>query len=375
LNESKFSKIPQLLDELSFVREIKPSGLVFHEDKVSLYVYLDHRRCNEIDGYIGLVPVNEETGKISLAGEANIRLQNALKNGETLEVRWRAPVAKSQNLKIGALFPYIFGLPLGVDGNFYLDKKDSTYLNMNYKLGIMFSFQGHNFLKAYYQYATSNILLNNVYTNYLNEQNADSKTSFYGIDFTYRKLDFLFNPRRGFAFDFNLNIGVRSLVKNNNMPEYFYDTLKMKQIRYGFSGKIEGYIPIKRFFVIYTALSGATQFGGENLNNELYKIGGARSLRGFDEESIIAASYAILTTEFRFVFSRYSYVSVFFNGAWYEKNLKYSYVKDFPYGFGIGLTFDTKIGIFGISYALGSQFGALPSFKSGKVHLGMNFLF
>jgi hypothetical protein len=43
---------------------------------------------------------------------------------------------------------------------------------------------------------------------------------------------------------------------------------------------------------------------------------------------------------------------------------------DFPFGFGAGAAFETKIGIFGLSYAMGRQLDNAISFKSGKIHFG-----
>ncbi len=58
----------------------------------------------------------------------------------------------------------------------------------------------------------------------------------------------------------------------------------------------------------------------ENLfTNELFRIGGLKTLRGFDEESLTASAYSIFTLEFRYLFDINSYFHVFFDGAYYER--------------------------------------------------------
>jgi len=94
-------------------------------------------------------------------------------------------------------------------------------------------------------------------------------------------------------------------------------------------------------------------------------------LRGFDEESIYASSFSILTLEYRFILEQNSYLYVFGDGAWYENNEVSRYIQDTPFGFGAGISFETKAGIFSINYALGKQFSNPIELRSGKIHFGI----
>ena len=112
-------------------------------------------------------------------------------------------------------------------------------------------------------------------------------------------------------------------------------------------------------------------FGKNHYMNELYRIGGMNSLQGFNEQALYCSSYAIALTELRFLFARRSYINAFFNAAWYERNIPNNYFRDLPFGFGLGLSFDTKAGMFYLSYALGHQHNSPISFKTGKIHFGV----
>jgi hypothetical protein len=46
-------------------------------------------------------------------------------------------------------------------------------------------------------------------------------------------------------------------------------------------------------------------------------------------------------------------------------------VRDTPFGFGAGISFETKAGIFSINYALGKQFNNPIELRSGKIHFGI----
>ena len=90
----------------------------------------------------------------------------------------------------------------------------------------------------------------------------------------------------------------------------------------------------------------------------------------FDEEAILATFFNVITLEFRYLLSQNSYFNVFFDGAYAERRLERSYENDFPFGFGAGLAFETKAGLFGVSYALGRQQKNPIDFKSAKIHFG-----
>ena len=68
----------------------------------------------------------------------------------------------------------------------------------------------------------------------------------------------------------------------------------------------------------------------------------------------------------------YSYFSVFWNGAFYEKKGVQSYTRDTPWGLGLGFAFNTPAGIFSINYAMGKQFNNPFDLKGAKVHFGIS---
>jgi hemolysin activation/secretion protein len=103
--------------------------------------------------------------------------------------------------------------------------------------------------------------------------------------------------------------------------------------------------------------------------NELYRFGGQNSLRGFNEDELFASARSVITLEYRFLLDRNSNVFVFYDQA-YSENSAIKYSKDQPFGFGTGLSFGTNLGIFSVSYALGSQMQNPILLKNGKIHFG-----
>ena len=367
--ESVIADIPSKLAELPYVTEISPSSIEFVNNKCYLYLYLAKRKCSQFDGYLGLVPVDERTGKVSLNGELNLDLRNLFKIGERIALQWRSTERYSQNLTVLLNFPYLFRTPFGVNGQFDLDKKDTSYLTMNYEIGLQYSFMGNSYARAYFNYTSSRIL---TASSLLPDAGLiDYGKSMYGIEFNIRKLDYLYNPRKGVSFCVNGAVGRRKIIKNAKADESFYEGMEMRTSNYRLAADLMGFVPLHKRFVLVLGLNGGTMFGNKLYLNELFRIGGMNSLQGFDEKALYCSSYAIALAELRFLFARRSYINAFFNAAWYERNIPNNYFRDLPFGFGLGLSFDTKAGMFYLSYALGHQHNSPVSFKTGKIHFGV----
>ena len=371
-NEKIIKQIPARMSELPFVSEVHPSGIEFVDDKAFLYLFLNKVKANQFDGYIGLVPVNEETGKLSITGELNLHLRNVFSLGESVGIHWNAPARYSQYLNIYANFPYLLWTPFGVDASFLLDKKDTSYLNMNYIVGLQYSFLGNNYIKTYFDFTSSNVLNPELLVISDNPSSLiDYKKQMYGIELMIRRLDYLYNPRKGFSLLLNGAGGKMNVVKNSKADAELYDDIELSTIRYRVQGDVKGYIPVLKRWAIVLGARGGALFGKQNVGNELFKFGGLRTLQGFDENTLEATSYLTGSGEVRFLFSKRSYINAFFNGGWYERNIPKRYVSDTPFGFGLGIAFDTKAGIFNLSYALGKQHDNPITFKTGKIHFGM----
>ena len=115
------------------------------------------------------------------------------------------------------------------------------------------------------------------------------------------------------------------------------------------------------------------------LANEQFRLGGNRLLRGFDEESISATNFGILTAEYRFLLSTNSYLYGFFDGGRVDSQSLNSQpdsdtVQTYQ-GFGAGIAFETRAGLFGLSLAFGRQDQQPFDLGAPKVHFGYVSLF
>ena len=375
-NEATIRQMENRLKELPFVTSYKPSDVFLLDETALVRLYLNDRKASNFSGMVGFLPNNAESGKLLLTGEANLKLKNSLGRGESIDAEWRRLQVSTQSLNVRVAWPFIFNLPLGVDGIFNLYKRDTTFLNVQRNLGVQYLMKGSDYLKAFIDNRSSSLLSTKGLQNLLVLPDyADVRSNLYGLELSLTRLDYRYNPRKGIKLLARSGVGLRTIDKNPALDQDLYNNLVLRSIQYNGFVDFDGYIPLFRQSTINVGLN-ASFLSGENLfENELSRIGGNNLLRGFDEESIFASSYAVMNLEYRYLLEENSFLFLFGNAAWYENVAVNRNVRDWPYGFGAGTSFETRAGIFTISYALGSQFGNPVGFRNAKVHFGITSLF
>ncbi|MFM2190177.1 MAG: hypothetical protein RL491_563 [Bacteroidota bacterium] len=374
-DERLIRRIADRLKELPMVTEIRPFTIAFSQDKCRLTLYLKDKKSSQVDGIIGVQPPSANSSgdsKTRVTADVRIRLLSSFGRGELFDFNWKQPSPLTQNLKAKFSYPFLFNTPFGADAGIAIFKQDTTYVDVELEGGAQFILDGGNYLKVFVKDKSSNLVSTDRYKNAsILPPFADIRKTLYGAALRKFELDYRLNPRKGYAAELSMSAGNRIIEVNSALPEALYDSVELKSLQ--INGEIISsfFIPIASRLVLAWQVKGGWTAGEGLFENELYRIGGISTIRGFDEESIRAESYAIATTEIRFLLDRNSNLKAFFDQGWYERGDGQNYVRDIPFGFGAGISFDSKLGIFSIDYALGSEQGNPILFKSAKVHFGV----
>lgn len=384
-NESRIKDIDKLLQKLPYAIIRQPSNILFRDNKADIHLYLDKRKVNSFDFLIGFLP-GSNRGKILITGEVRVHLQNSFKRGEEIYLEWRKLQRQSQLLDVRFNYPYLLNAPIGVNFTFNLEKRDSSSLDLAWQLGLPYITSSNNYIKGFYKYFQTIVLAADTTFAKLNKKlpnNLDAAYNQYGVQAYYENLDYLFNPHKGYDLKLTGSIGTKKIKPNNQITtlqddfsgfnyESLYDSIKRKSIKGDIFWMGNYYLPLgkKQRHILKFSLNGGSVFNQSLLRNELLRIGGNRLLRGFDEQSILASTYNITTLEYRMMIQRNSYFFVFMDAAYVHRKFNNTIFQDFPFGFGAGITFETKIGIFGLTYALGQQKDKSVDFRNSKLHFG-----
>ncbi|MFN8311039.1 MAG: BamA/TamA family outer membrane protein [Chitinophagales bacterium] len=383
-NESNVKRITQRLGELQFAETLRPYSVTFDRDRARINLFLKDKKASQFDVLVGVLPGGAGQ-KVLITGDVKIHLFSPLGFGEELFLQWQKLQPQTQTLDVRVVYPYVVGLPLGVNVQFQLYKKDTSYLDLNGDYGIQYQLLGSNYLKASYRQKIT--IMQTVDTNFVKANralppNQDVTTGQFALELFLQKLNYRFNPLSGYVIKAEVAAGVRTIKKNNTIAGLndevsggtfasIYDSTRLKTFQMNVGLAIDKYWKLAKRQTLKTGLEGRYFYAPKILENEKYRIGGVNSLRGFDDRSIFTPYYLIGNLEYRYLLSKNAYFYAFFNAAMVQETRHFKNRPfDFPFGFGAGAAFETKIGIFGLSYAMGKQLDNKLDFKSGKIHFG-----
>ena len=370
-SEKRNAEISKKLKQLPFLKETKPALIRITDKTTKLYLFLDKKNASQFDGIIGLLP--DQKGKTVFTGDVKIKLQNnILKAGELLELNFRRLQLQTQDIFVRANYPYLLSSPVGTDYSIKIYRKDTTFVDVNNSIGIQYLFDGLNNIKLFYKQRNASLISTAAYENTtVLPEFADMKTVSYGIGCTIEKVDYKFNPRKGINFNLQAGAGNRTIKQNPRINENAYKDINLFSAQYQAEMNIQYFLPLAQKATFKIGIQSASIISQKIFRNELFRIGGLKTLRGFDEESIFASAYVIPTLEYRYLFEENSALFLFIEGAWYESKSGVNNLNDTPLSFGTGINFETKAGIFSLNYALGKQFSNSFDIRTGKIHFGI----
>jgi hypothetical protein len=384
-NEQTATRIDSRLSQLPFVSTVKNATFYFYGNKAKPILFLNNRRSNTIDGIVGFAP-NNQIGKSDLliTGEVNLKLQNLFGTGKSIDLNYRSFLGNSQDLRFRFVYPYILRSNIGLDYQLDLLKQDSTFLDVRNTIGAQYRFVGNDYVSFFYSIQTTTLIsvdTNIIKNNRVLPDAADIRNDQYGIAIKRTHLDYFYNPRKGYLLDLYASIGSKKIIRNAAIdalvirdnagnPYNIYDSTNLSMVQYKIAGDMDFYLPIYSNFVWRIQFKGGYLVADKLFINELFRIGGIRSLKGFDEQAIFASNFMIANTELRYLIQKNAHVMLFWNGAYYENNAITESKSDTPFGLGAGINFETGAGVFSLYYALGKEQNNTLDFQRAKVHFG-----
>lgn len=341
------------LQRLNFVASAKPAELEFFPSKVDLYLYLKKQKSNYFSGILGFAN-NEKDNRLKLTGNVALDLKNSFGIGENISLRWDAYADSSQYLKTRLKFPYLFFIPFGCSAYFELDKSTMDYLNTGYSFSVDYYFTSGNGINMYYSRKQS-FLINTDTSGTI----ANSNNTTLGMQVQMDNTRRFFVPRKGYKLSIATGYGNRTLQTQSK------ETLLEANLYAAY------YQPLNRYFNLLFRNVSAGIFNKTGFyENEMFKLGGIQSLRGFDEKSILASAYTIFTFEMRFFIAEYSYLSAFSDIIYYQTKSIDSQTDNYAIGIGSGINLDTRAGILALNFAIGSLNAQPFRFSNTKIHIG-----
>ncbi len=384
-NKDKLDQVSKRLQELPYLQEQQPSELLMLGRGSILDVYLAPKKNSQVNFLIGFLPANSQTNKLQLTGDVNLNLRNALGTGETILLNWQQLQINSPRINLGFQQPYIFKSAFGFDFAFDLFKKDSTFLQLNAQIGIQYLLSARQSGKIFLQNQNTFLLGSGVDTNLVKATrqlppNIDVRAVNVGLDYELNTTNYRFNPITGNELRLVGAVGIKTISQNNEIiglkdPSFnfssLYDSIKMRSYQLRVKLTAAHYFPVGKRSAVKTVFNGGVFSSQHIFRNELFQLGGYKLLRGFDEESIYATQYSVITLEYRNLVGLNSFLFTFMDAGWVKSKYQSVSLSNQFVSAGLGLVFETKAGLLNMSFAVGKRNDVKFDLRqSSKIHFG-----
>ena len=347
INHHKIKEISKTSKNLHFIKEIKSPEILFTKDSTLIYLYLNKKKNNSFEGIVNFA--SKENGDVLFNGNINLSLNNILDTGEKFELFWNSIGEEKQEFKLSTEIPYIFNSKFTPQISFSIYKQDSTFLSTKFNSKLFYDISNKTRFSLTYTSESSENINKNL------DNNNKIKTFsnyFIGFQFEYKlqKNDFFLNDK--FSLEVNPTLGKRK-TDNESSNQFKIET----STSYIWDLNIRNSIYIKNRIGY---LSSDTL-----INNELFRIGGANSIRGFNEQSLITNNYNYFNLEYRYLTSKKSFIYTITDIGKIKVNSKNENIL----GLGIGYFFTANKSLINISTSLTKTKSQTTDFNALKLNI------
>ena len=356
---------------LGYFYEVSPSLL--EEGKTPAEIIFNAKvteaRTGRFSGVIGYAPPTTEfEGAPQLTGVIEATETNLLGTGRGANFLWKSGLLRT--LRIGYAEPWAFGKPIKIRLEYSQLEQRNQFTNAEsneraaaVSVGARFRrlFEGSlGFSYKRIGFPTSDTLLPTT-SPFLPSQITDAPDPAaqsgvkYGIilEVTRDSRDYFLNPTRGrldhVAFEFSRG------------------DFKLRKLWID----LRGYFPTWRRQVIAVGLHGAAAWGDNIPPTELFYLGGANTLRGYDEDWFFGPRRVYVNIEYRLLVGRTSQFFVFTDLGTVTQVDQPTVFDPLRVGFGFGMRLESKGGLLRMDYGLAEGRSALE----GKIHVNLGTSF
>jgi outer membrane protein insertion porin family len=365
-NQKKIDNVQKQLNHLGYFNEILPVRAIgLRSGRTDLLIEVKETNTTTFDGIVGYIPppstnLSEEG---YFTGLINLNFRNLFGTGRKFEVKWRKPDKYSEEFRIFYEEPWVFNFPVNIGGGLERIVRDTTYIERSYFLNSTFKLSAE--FKGFLNISQREVVPDSLASRNFRLVRSTTTNGEIGIEFDTR--DHPINPRKGLLYMASFTFG----TKENSGPVYLLkeDSLALRE---GIK-KVRGYLSY--FQTLWQNQVLAVNFHGsyiEGDKNQLqisdhYWFGGFGSLRGYRENQFHGTTVSWVNVEYRILIGRNSRVFLFSDWGFYQYEDAAGIINDILPGYGVGIRFDTPLGVMGVDYGLGRG----DTFSTGKIHFGI----
>ena len=349
LNIKKLKNSSNYINSLEFVRQNREPEILFTKDSSIVYFYIEKLKQNNFDGLLTLSS-GESDSRISLDGYLKLFLLNSLNYGETIKVDYNSVDEGLKILKTNFKVPYVFNSDFSIESYLNITQNDSIFTNSN------FSFKTGLEKRKFSNYLGINI--ENSTSGYSNSLYESFKSVQFFYELNYQLFNFdENNGDKTFSISAKFFIGHKKQL-NNNFKKNNFDLNIFKKTE------------LFQRTSLFSRIRYESLVSQNKVNNEMIRFGGAESIRGFIDESILANEYFLSRNNVNVSLNKNFSILGIIDYANYNNDVLNS--KKDIYSLGVGFEILNENNLISLNYTSGSDFKQKFTFKNAR--LSINFI-
>lgn len=364
-SQKLIDEIPRQLNKLGFFASVsKPTFYFNSRNQGVLKIKVKEKQTNHFDGIIGYVPAIEANKKGFFTGYVNISLRNLFGTGRAAAIRWQQLDKYSQELDLKYLEPWVLNYPFNLQLELFQRKQDTTYIQR--RLTGSLSYLATENISAIFSVATQTTIPTINRNKNFTVFNSNSFST--GLSVKIDTRDNIYAPTRGVLF---LNSYQYSRKKINGPKKYITTKTNTNISLQHFELNLGLFFELFKKQILALGFHLREVRGSLLEISDLYRLGGANSLRGYRENQFFGNRIIWSNFEYRYLFNKRNYTFIFFDTGYFLKNgnLDRNITKQsgFKTGYGIGFSLESGLGMLSVSYAIAGG----NSLSQGVIHFGI----
>ncbi|SDE28672.1 BamA/TamA family outer membrane protein [Riemerella columbipharyngis] len=343
-------KIRNALANHTFVTLERNPQTLFTKDSTQIYLFLKKKKANTFDGVLGFG--NNNSQKFQVTGSISLNFKNIFNGFESVSLFWQRNPNSGQNFDMQADVPYLFNSNIGVNLHTNIFRQDSTFANVKVLSGAYFQFSPRQKVGIRGHLELSSVSAANLSTA------RNFKRKGFGVWYEFQM-----------PIDNPLMLYKTKIKADADLFNTIYDDSKIVPTKqYQLFAEHNLQLADRNF--INAKIETAALDTKEVLSvNELFRIGGWNSLRGFDENILLSKFYVYGGLEYRYIIGETAFFDVFgqmgkLKNPLFEKDINL-------YSGGFGFNFILPVGLMSFQISNGNNFEDRFNFKNTKVHWGL----
>ena len=333
-------------------------------------VSVEEEQPGAFDLVLGYQPPNASGNNNGLVGNGHLDLRNPFGLGRRIGLKLNRLLGQVSSVNVNYADSYFFGSAFSIEAGFQGIQQDSTFNQQSLKGAV-----GYRFLDGLEMFATINRETTRPGQSGLQfvqdtQRIPRSEITFWGFEVRYNRVDRPQNPRRGLRVETTLESGLKQRSSFERTPAGDTTTVSTRISQQRMDVLFRTYLPVLPGQVLVIGNDSRILVSEDFDVSDLFRLGGAQSLRGYDEDRFLGRIVSRSLLEWRYLFERTSYAYLFFDLGYIDRpgTIDFQSLRGWFPGYGLGIQFETGIGLINTSLALSTT--DAPS--QAKVHVGLS---